>query len=163
MVEAMNKILKDSKVTVSAVSLIVSTDMPAEITDPNVLFMQVKDFFDKGPATCKGWLCFTDEVAIVPEEFCFAAGASGIILSGELACGNESLHIRQSGNGWQIFVLTREDGGEMLMVTETYLSTRDGGKKLCYENYWKKEPNKEGLEVYRPFAARFAGFDPGGI
>ena len=162
MVEALNKILKDSKVTVSAVSLNVPANTPSEITDPNELFEKVKDFFDKAPDTCTGWLCFTDKVEIVPEEFCFAATASGIILSGELARGNESLHIRQSGDGWQLFTLTREDGGEMLMVKEKYLSTLDGGKMLCYENYWEKEKNKDGREVYRPFAARFAGFVQGG-
>lgn len=162
MVEALNEILKGSKVTVSAVSLNIPTSPPAEITDPNVLFIQVKDFFDKAPDTCTGWLCFTDKVAVVPEEFRFNAEASSsILLSGELARGNESLHVRQSEKGWQLFTLTREEGGGMLMVKEKYLSTREEGKKLCYENYWKKEPNKEGLEVYRPFAARFTGFEGG--
>ena len=160
MIDALNTILKKTGVTVHKASLNVPATVPPEINDTAAVYAAVTKFFNEAPSSCTGWLCFTDSVKIIPEEFRLDTGTFGIILSGELSRGNESLHIRQSDNGWQLYPLTRVEDGEMLMVEETFLSTRENGRTLCYENYWRKETNEEQHEVYRPFASRFAGFVP---
>lgn len=162
MVETMHQILNSLNVTVHSATL-QAPDKPEQvkIKPPEEVFEKAKAFFESGKDCCNGWLCFTDKVVIVPDEFDFSSGADRIILSGELARGKESLHIRQAGSEWLLVPLTRQDGGDMLMVEEKYLPIR-GSRKLCYETYWKKQKNDDGLVAYRPYAARFSGFDQGG-
>lgn len=159
MVERLNRILGGCGLAVQSASLSVAAT--AETADRAEVFGQAKAFCEKETGTCSGWLCFTDRVLIVPDEYAFA-DSGGILLSGELARGDESLHIRQSQTGWQLWHLSRHDGGEMLMVKERFVSIRQRGQKLVYEKYWRMEAGDEGLKVYRPFAARFAGFEQGG-
>lgn len=159
MVEVLNQILNDCNAQVTAATLkprlLAVADKPADV------LRQVKAFYQQGSAACSGWLCFTDKVEVVPNDFSFADGDDRILLSGELTRGSVSLHIRQSEKGWQLFELTRTEGGEMLMVAESFLSIHKDGQKLHYENYWHKVKNGEESEVYQPFAARFAGFEGG--
>ncbi|HIJ96602.1 MAG TPA: hypothetical protein HPP94_12860 [Desulfuromonadales bacterium] len=104
-----------------------------------------------------GWLCVTDKILLLPQVN--GPLADMTILSGELSNGSASLHIRQSSSGWELYEMTRYDGGEQLMVEESFISTQDKDILLTYETYWKKG----GSGAMEPFASRFAGFsDKGG-
>lgn len=161
MLDKLNTILQSCDAKVTAATLNAKLLATVTVDNPADVLKEAKDFYEEVPAACSGWLCFTDKVQIVTDEYRFADGDSRILLSGEMARGDISLHIRQSDNGWQLVELTRSDWGEMLMIQEDFLSIYKEGKKLRYENYWHRGKNKEGLDVYQPFTSRFAGFAGG--
>jgi hypothetical protein len=81
-----------------------------------------------------------------------------VILSGELAKGARSLHIRQAQEGWSLLHLSAGEGQECLKLRESFISTeRNNGLRLNYDVYWSLQ---EG--VYAPHAFRFVGFSEGG-
>ena len=99
-----------------------------------------------------GWLCLTDKILLLPHDAGEMTGKT--ILSGEIANGEKSLHIRQCASGWELYNMTRSDGGEQLMIEQTFISTKDMNMRLKYEVYWKKNE----IGAMTPFASRFAGF-----
>lgn len=135
---------------------IISTSIDVRTTPldtPEQVWEQVNVFnFDSG------WICLTDRVVPLYSNGDLAACAGGIILSAELAGNAETLHIRQSENGWTMTRLKTGEGENCLMLREEYLSTENRQKaRLFYEIYWKSENG-----VNRPYVARFAGIEKGG-
>jgi hypothetical protein len=119
----------------------------------------------RGFAPQEGWLCLTDRVlhfrdaaaleALLPE--------GAVVLSGELARGEESLHIRQAETGWNVTRLSAGKGEKCLMFRESYLSTEARENiNLDYEVYWKLQADGLGGRAYLPCGFRFTGFAEGG-
>lgn len=105
-----------------------------------------------------GWLCLTDKALPLYSGQDLAGITEGIILSAELAAQTQSLHIRQSENGWTATTITVGSGEPCLMLEESYLSTENKQQdRLQYQVFWKIS---EG--VCRPFVARLAGLVKGG-
>lgn len=100
----------------------------------------------------EGWLCLTDKVIILPADNEKIVGK--IVLSGELANGSKSLHIRQSASGWELHEMISIPDGDQLMLEEEFLSIQDKDMKLKYETCWRRDENG----TLAPFASRFAGF-----
>lgn len=101
----------------------------------------------------QGWLCLTDKVLSIYEKTDIPLDRTGIILSGELVNGSESLHIRQSENGWALRLLKAGEGDDCVMFKKEYVSTENSQQaRLLYEVCWKCDSDR-----YRPWAARFAG------
>jgi len=160
MPDKLNSLLADCSSKASQSSLnVISLE---KISSPEEALQNVTSFHAENPADCSGWLCFTGEVEEFIGAYDFLKFAGRILLSGELACGAKSLHLRQSENGWNIFRFERVEGGDMLMFEESYVSIRKELGKLRYETFWRKEKNNEELEVFRPYVSRFAGFAQGG-
>jgi hypothetical protein len=125
------------------------------LSDAAQVWEQVRSFaFDSG------WLCLTDKVCPLYSGQDLADITNGIILSAELAGQTQSLHIRQSENGWTATIITVGSGESCLMLEESYLSTetkQQGRGRLQYQVFWK---SSEG--VCKPFVARLAGLVKGG-
>jgi len=110
-----------------------------------------------------GWICTTDRVRRVPStDLGDAAPLSAeIVLKGT---PGQSLHIRQHGTGWRAWLLEdRLEDGPDLAVDESFLST-EGGARLRYRTWWRLQaegPVDFGadVQVWRPFAARFLGWE----
>ncbi|NCO65283.1 MAG: hypothetical protein COW32_09925 [Candidatus Aquicultor secundus] len=154
MIEALNKTLRDSGLEEELKSFSISI-APRHISSHEELLKTVADFV---PAI--GWLCLTDEVLVVDEKFDHSSLQQRIILSGELASGDKSFHIRQADNGWIVVDLERKAGDDQIMIDEAFISTKQELGKLKYETYWKKAEN-DGFEVFRPVVSRFIGFERG--
>lgn len=104
-----------------------------------------------------GWICLTDQVVPLYSSHDLAAVPNGIILSAELAGATQSLHIRQSENGWVATTITVGSGEPCLMLTEQYLSTVQKQQlSLGYQLFWKETEGG-----YAPFVARFTGWEKG--
>ncbi len=105
-----------------------------------------------------GWLCLTDRVVQLGSSADLEKIRGGIILSGELAKGRETLHIRQSTVGWTLTRFIAGEGEPCLMLKEEYISTENQQQeRLRYDVYWKLVEGS-----YRPWAGRFTGFATGG-
>lgn len=106
-----------------------------------------------------GWLCLTDKVRPLHSSQDLADITDGIILSAELAGQTQSLHIRQSENGWIATTITVGSGDPCLMLEESYLSTENKQQdRLQYQVFWKCSE-----DVCKPYVARLAGLVKGGI
>lgn len=111
----------------------------------------------------QGWICFTDEVVMVDKDFDYQKLDQKIVLSGELANGKTSIHIRQGDSGWIITKIHRIDGGgagDQLMVNDAFIGTRER-RTVLYETYWRKRKGNFGQDVFTPYVSRFAGFKGG--
>lgn len=108
-----------------------------------------------------GWLCLTDEVIITGKDFKVSSIEGRIILSGEFASGDKSLHIRQSGRAWDIYEMTAKKEGGCIVAEKTFVSVIRP-LKLRYETYWREQENSYSQKVFVPYASRFAGFEKGG-
>lgn len=152
MIAAMNGILTGAELdAVHSASITISR---TELNTPHEVQTAVAAF-----SGSEGWLCLTDEVLVLKQGKPLPSLAGRIILSGELASGLKSLHIRQNGDKWEQYTLERRDGGEQFMLEESFLSIPKGGQcRLKYEIYWQTDATG----ALAPFAGRFAGFEPGG-
>jgi len=123
------------------------------LADAAQLWEQVHSFaFDSG------WLCLTDKVLPLYTDQDLADITDGIILSAELAAQTQSLHIRQSENGWTATTITVGRGEPCLMLEESYLSTENKQQdRLQYQVFWKCSE-----DVCKPYVARLAGLVKGG-
>lgn len=125
----------------------------SELRDEAALWSAIAAF---GDAT--GWICRPHELVEWP-----GSQASGPIVSAELARDDgKSLHIRQSEKGWTAWHLSEGLGESCMAFRQSYVGTLDGqpNRRLAYVVYWKLHEESE-IEVYRPFAARFAGWENG--
>ncbi len=105
-----------------------------------------------------GWLCLTDRVVALYSPADLAGAQDGVILSGELANGGESLHIRQAENGWTLTSFKTGQGEACLVCDEEYISTENQQQaRLKYQVCWRLHNDS-----YRPWAARFTGLEKGG-
>lgn len=121
--------------------------------DAKELWSEVREFAGE-----EGWLCLTDEVRKIDKTTDFDELQGRVILSGELAKGAQSLHIRQAQEGWSLIHLCAGEGRECLKWGESFISTeKNNGLRLNYDVYWSLQ---EG--VYSPSAFRFVGFSEGG-
>ena len=108
----------------------------------------------------EGWLCLTDEVLVIRKGNTLPSLDGRIILSGELACGTQSIHIRQNGDCWEQYLLERKEDDGQVMVEESFITIPKGEKsKLKYEIYWQADAQG----ALAPFASRFVGFEQGGL
>jgi hypothetical protein len=161
-IEDINGILKMSGImTVRQGSVIVT---PCPVGNQLMIHEKLADF-----AGSDGWLCLTDEVIVVTAGFDFSTLTERIILSGELAKGKKSLHIRQGqcipgkceaeNSGWLWYEIESDDSGDHIIIDESFIAIpKAGGRKLNYETFWKLE---EATGVLAPYASRFAGFTGG--
>ena len=108
----------------------------------------------------KGWVCLTDRVLVYD-----GGPIEGIPLCAELSIGErESATLRQDGQGWLWTRLVERDGDDHRWFEERYASTVPGDEQRrhhVYRVYWRKnsEGNGDGaLDVWRPYAARFCGW-----
>ena len=126
---------------------------------PEAVWNEVRSF-----APGEGWLCLTDRVVAIRSPQDLAAIDGGIILSGEMVKGAESLHIRQAAEGWILSRLKAGEGDECLMFRDSFVSTEDNQQlRLSYEVYWRQQADSlSGTDGYQPYAFRFAGFSKGG-
>ncbi len=153
MIEGINAILQKNDLgCVRAASVHVTR---SELKTAHDVLTAVKEF-----APSEGWLCFTDEVLVIRKGTLLPSLDGRVILSGELASGTQSIHIRQSGACWEHYLLHRQEGGEQVMVEESFITIPKGEKsKLKYEIYWQADAQG----VLAPFASRFVGFEQGGL
>ena len=105
-----------------------------------------------------GWICFTDRV-----ETWRGGKLTGLPLSAEvvLPSGTESLHLRAVGASWELRTLREHTEGDDGRVTHSYVANEHpavGADRLRYHVWWRGF-DKDGIRVWRPFAARFTGFD----
>jgi hypothetical protein len=118
------------------------------------VYKAIKDFNSE-----EGWMCLTDEVFVIEKGYDFSKLSGRMPLSGEFVARDRSLHIRQSANRWELYEITRKNGGTQRMLKEKFLAVpRKGIAELQYETYWKED--EEG--VFRPYVSRFIGFEKGG-
>lgn len=148
----MNEKLMDllSNTTGDKVSETHVTVTPDMVASADQVWEQVRVF----PLT-SGWISLTDKVIPLYSAADLADVQGGIILSGELSAGSESLHIRQAETGWSITRIKTGEGEKekCLMLREEYIGTENKQQdRLQYEVYWKLENG-----TYRPWVARFAG------
>lgn len=124
-----------------------------QVDTPKEVWEHVRQFpFDSG------WLSLTDKVMPFYTAEDLAQVSGGIILSGELAGADESLHIRQAENGWNLTRIKSGDGEACLMLREDYTGTENKQQdRLQYEVYWKLDNGS-----YRPWVARLSGMVKGG-
>ncbi len=115
----------------------------------------------RGLAGREGWLCLSDRVARCPAQVDPEPGV--FPLDGEWVLDRDrSVHLRHLGDGrWAVTTLTRRpdpapEGG--YLVTRRFVARGGGG--LAYDVEWRLADDAFGLRAYRPWAARFAGFDP---
>lgn len=124
------------------------------IATPEAIWEKIRNFpFDSG------WICLTDKVLALYSADELANAGSGIILSAELAGQTQSLHIRQTENGWNSTTITTGTGQPCLMLAESYLSTENKQQdSLHYQVFWQESDDGS----YRPSVARLAGLVKGG-
>jgi len=148
--EALLKLLKSETGTE-----VVRESLKTEVTpakDAKEVWRAVDEF-----ASEEGWLCLTDEVLKIDNPSDLGELQERVILSGELAKGDQSLHIRQAQDGWSLIYLSAGQGDECLKFNESFISTEEGQSvRLTYEIYWKNDGN-----AYAPHAFRFTGFSKG--
>lgn len=122
---------------------------------------QIADF-----APDRGWVCYQSEVATVQDgQLPRSDSKRGLLLSGELVnLANESLHIRQDGQGGWVVTRFIPDQGEEYLVDDYSLivherdpERRANPGRAYYRRYWRPDP-QHGI---RQAAARFIGFDEG--
>lgn len=106
-----------------------------------------------------GWLCCTGEVR--PWTSAEGSLPAGIPLSGEFVRtdspgGSASVHLRQVQGGWKAWELRQQPGETHRVEEHEYVST-EVGRRLRYLRYWEPQP-EHGVPVWRPVAARFAGW-----
>jgi len=100
----------------------------------------------------QGWVCFQSRVERLPLES--LPEDAGLVLSAELASGEESLHLLPDGaGGWTLTRLLEGEGEEVLADEVRYL-TRDASGRLHYRRFWKRAEGGG----FAPFAARLIGF-----
>lgn len=106
-----------------------------------------------------GWLCTTSQVLRLPA----ADLGNAIPLSAEVVLSNgRSLHLRPYGGGWRAWFMSDRLGtGPHLAFDEAFVSTERAGR-LCYRTWWRLESvGTTECSVWRPFAARFTGWEGG--
>lgn len=141
-----NLITRETGDQLSAAKLSITT---AQAATPEQVWEQVAAFpFDEG------WLCLTDRVLSLHSAADLANARGRIILSGELARGAESIHIRQAEAGWLITRFRDGEGDDCLKLEEQFISTEEKqALRLNYHCYWKQLDGR-----WQPAAARFTGF-----
>jgi hypothetical protein len=108
-----------------------------------------------GPA--EGWLCLTDQVIEIAPDYDFGQLSGRNILSGELAAGDRTLHLRQQNDAWIAVELQRIAATDGYLVEQHLFPVR-GSRKLRYEVCWSAGDDG----ILKPNASRFAGFATGG-
>jgi hypothetical protein len=152
MIDKIKQLLQGEKIDATGLAFAHISIATEKAELPGDVWKAVSDF-----APLQGWLCLTDRVI----HFCEPSGMPGdnvgIILSGELANGNESLHIRQSEGGWLLTRLIAGRGDDCIVFREQFVSTESGRRdRLNYEVYWRLENG-----AYKPYAGRFCGIGEG--
>ena len=106
-----------------------------------------------------GWVCCTGEVRP------WAGGElpRGVPLSAEIAVRgrDQSLSMLRGGTGWSVWSTTEAPGETHLCFDVVLLST-EPGRRLKYRQYWRpvgSGPADATVGVWRPFAARFVGWE----
>jgi hypothetical protein len=149
--ESLLKLLKSETGTEVVRESVLAT--PTPVNDASEVWRAVREFAGE-----EGWLCLTDEVRMIDDATDLDTLQGRVILSGELAKGARSLHIRQAQEGWSLIHLCAGEGRECLKWGESFISTEsNNGLRLNYDVYWTLQ---EG--VYAPYAFRFVGFSEGG-
>lgn len=108
-----------------------------------------------GPAA-QGWICLSHQVVSWPE-----APSGGALVSAEFALeGQASLHIRRGSQGWLAWRYSETVEGDCLVFRERFRGTVPDrpDRYLGYATYWSLQ-DIDGIEVYRPYAARFTGWE----
>lgn len=109
-----------------------------------------------------GWMRYLDNQDTLRIENAADLPADNIPYCGEFACkeGNTSLHLRLCDGRYTVQIITESPGEEGIILEERRIgSIAVSGYQVCYRVFWKK-CDINGLEEYRPTAARFAGFEP---
>lgn len=101
-----------------------------------------------------GWLASTGGVSRWTGGDIASAGTP---LHGEVALGDRSLLLRYANGVWRFWMLHEVPSGNDLRFDESYLST-EGKLRMAYRVYWRTT-EVDGIAVYRPFAARFVGWE----
>lgn len=101
-----------------------------------------------------GWVCRPSEISEWPCD------AHGLLLSAEVAgTDGTSLHVRRTGHSWSGWRYRETTGVRFVKRREERIGTVPGrDRTLHYAVYWGLLP-ENGIEVYRPFAARFTGWE----
>jgi hypothetical protein len=112
-----------------------------------------------------GWVCQPGALrSLKPGE----PWPEGEILSAERVLDEmegRSLHIRTAREGWHFTILKERKEQERIELPEflassiLYLASFPDLGRLHYRRYFRLT-EQDGLRVYRPWAARFAGFSP---
>ncbi|HHO54731.1 MAG TPA: hypothetical protein ENK18_28635 [Deltaproteobacteria bacterium] len=104
----------------------------------------------------KGWLCRPEQVSEWP-----GGEPSGPLLSAELVDSDgTTLHVRRVGRTWRGWRYRELPSGDLLRFRQTLLGTvPDSDQRLAYAIYWRLELGLDELCVYRPFTARFTGWE----
>lgn len=109
----------------------------------------------------EGWVSLTGEVIRIAGSVDIGAIDRGVVLSGEFvsADGKSSLHVRQAEAGWSVMTIERTEGGDGVIVEDSFLSESADGTRLDYEVHWK---GSDESPACRPTSFRFTGFSKGG-
>ncbi len=150
MFEKLNAILATEGIPPLVMGTLETTPQP--ITSQEELRSCLVDF-----GAAEGWLCLTDEVIEVGKGFDFDRLKGRVILSGEVAGDDRSLHLRQQNSGWVAVEIRRGASADSYITEQCFLPAR-GSSRLRYEICWRVGANG----TLSPMASRFAGFAAGG-
>jgi hypothetical protein len=108
-----------------------------------------------------GWVCQPGALRLLKPGDPWPEGE---ILSAERVmdeAGDRSLHIRAAQGGWRFSNIQerQEPGTTFLANSVRYLASFPELGRLHYRRYFCLV-EQDGIQVYRPWAARFAGFSP---
>lgn len=105
----------------------------------------------------RGWIARPHRVEEWP-----GGTPEGLVLSAEIAgSAGVSLHVRRTGRTWTGWTY-REVPGDDLVFRERFVGTVEGHpeRRLVYATHWRlSDPDDTGVRVYRPYAARFTGWE----
>ncbi len=121
-------------------------DGPRELQDAAQVWDELASL-----AGAEGWVCRPHRVER------YAPSGAGMLLDAEVAAGAVSIHVRHNADGWLAWRYEEVPDGDDLIFDERLVST-EGAPRLRYRVVWRRETDEDGIEVYRPFAARFAGW-----
>mgnify|MGYP001204039240 CR=1 FL=1 len=102
-----------------------------------------------------GWVCLPSRVMEWPGD------AHGPVISAEIVgADGTSLHVRRSGGVWAGWRYRESPTGPYVKLREERVGTVPGSARtLHYAVYWAARAEDDGVEVLRPHAARFTGWE----
>lgn len=109
------------------------------------------------PAAGEGVVVFADRIER------FRPGlAAGLLTEAEVAHGDVTTVIRMSGGTWRAWRWHEAAGDTHRCFETAYLSSEPApagtAPALRYRRYWALTPDDDGINVWQPAGARFAGF-----
>ena len=110
-----------------------------------------------------GWLTVPSDVIAVADGY----KGTERVLAGEVATDdNTSVAVAWDGEAWCFTTLRQQPGDDHIAFDVAHLSAparKDAvgstGGRLRYRVYWRRQLEQE-LAIWRPFAARWLGFEP---